>query len=258
MTMNYSHIINEMVWSYSRIGKFETCPYQFLLSYIFGVEKKRLFFSDYGSFIHSIIEKYFNKDLKKRELSTYYLSEFQRNVVGKAPNISIFENYFQQGLSYLNNFDFPYSNVIAVEKKFHFRIGKRKFIGIVDAIADDNGIIIIDNKSRSLKPYSNRKKPTLSDMELDNYFKQLYLYSVGIKKEYKSLPKALGFNCFRTQTSIIEPFDNDRYIKTKKWATNTIDTIINNTDWSPKINYFICNNLCDVCHHCEYHSLGKR
>ncbi|MGN1156970.1 MAG: PD-(D/E)XK nuclease family protein, partial [Agathobacter sp.] len=64
--MNCSHIIDDMVWSYSRITSYETCPYRFFLTYILKLEKKRLFFSDYGSFIHSIIEKYLNGELKKK------------------------------------------------------------------------------------------------------------------------------------------------------------------------------------------------
>lgn len=247
-----------MVWSYSRITSYETCPYRFFLTYILKLEKKRLFFSDYGSFIHSIIEKYLNGELKKKELDKYYLSEFQKNVVGRAPNLSIFKNYFQQGLHYMKNFTFPYNNVLEVEKKINFTIGDKPFVGFIDAVANDVGIDIVDNKSRDLKQRSTCKKPTKSDKELDKYLRQLYLYSIGVKNEYKQLPENLCFNCFRSETVIIEPFNKEKFKEAQEWALGMIDTIRNTTEWNPNIDYFVCRYLCDQNHNCDYYRLSER
>ena len=71
--MKYSNIISDFTWSYSRINQFEMCPYAFLLNYIKHTPKKPLFFSDYGSFIHKLIEQYLNGELKKDELAGEYL-----------------------------------------------------------------------------------------------------------------------------------------------------------------------------------------
>lgn len=256
--MNCSHIIDEMVWSYSRITTYETCPYRFFLTYILKLDKKRLFFSDYGSFIHSIIEKYLTGELKRKELDRYYLSEFQNNVVGRAPNLSIFKNYFQQGLLYMKNFTFPYDNVLEVEKKINFEIKGKPFVGFIDAVAKDTGVIVVDNKSRDLKQRSTRKKPTKSDEELDKYLRQLYLYCIGILNEYKELPEKLCFNCFRSGTIITEPFVQEKFEDAQNWALEMIDTIRNTTEWTPNIDYFVCNHLCDMCHHCEYNRLSER
>lgn len=256
--MNCSHIIDEMVWSYSRITTYETCPYRFFLTYILKLDKKRLFFSDYGSFIHSIIEKHLTGELKKSELDKYYLSEFQNNVVGRAPNLSIFKNYFQQGLLYMKNFTFPYSNVLEVEKEISFNIKGKPFVGFIDAVAKDTGIVVVDNKSRDLKQRSTRKKPTKSDEELDKYLRQLYFYCIGILNEYKELPEKLCFNCFRSGTVITEPFVQEKFEDAQNWALEMIDTIRNTTEWTPNVDYFVCNHLCDMCHHCEYNRLSER
>lgn len=254
--MKCSHIIDEMVWSYSRITTYETCPYRFFLVYILNVEKQRLFFSDYGSFMHSIIEKYLTGVLKKCELDKYYLSEFYNNVKGKAPNISIFKNYFQQGLEYVKNFSFPFSDIVEVEKKVSFDIGDKKFVGIIDAVAkDENGLIVIDNKSRNLKPRNPKKKTTKSEIELNKYLRQLYIYSKAVAQEYNQTPQKLCFNCFRNKSTIVEPFEFEAFEKSQRWALEMIETIRNTEEWMPKLDYFVCNHLCDVCSHCEYKQL---
>lgn len=256
--MNCSHIIDEMVWSYSRLTTFETCPYRFFLTYILKLDKKRLFFSDYGSFVHKIIEKYLTGELESDRMEMYYLTEWKNNVFGQAPNSSIFKNYFQQGLQYMRNFSFPYENIVKVEKKIEFKINEKPFVGFIDAVAADSGIIIVDNKSRDLKQRSGRKKPTKTDCELDKYLRQLYLYSTDIYNEYQKFPAELCFNCFRSGTVIKEPFVKEKYDDTQDWALDLIDTIRNTDDWVPNVDYFVCNYLCDVCHHCEYNHLSER
>lgn len=250
--MNYSHIIDDMVWSYSRITAYEDCPYRFYLTYIHKVPKNRNFFSDYGSFMHLIIQKYLIGELQRDELVSYYLMHFRTNVVGNAPSLSVFQNYFGQGIEYLRNIQLPKDETIGVEKDVSFRVGDREFIGYIDRVSRGDGIDITDNKSRSLKPRTHRKKPTKSDDELDKYLRQLYLYSVAIEQEYGVLPKQLIFNCFRTQTIIKEPFNIDSYEKTKKWALETIDNISKESDWKPNIDWFRCKYLCDRSSQCEY------
>lgn len=250
--MNYSFIISDMTWSYSRITAYEDCPYRFYLTYIKKTKGVRHFFTDYGSFMHLIIEKFLTGELKKSELVGYYLTNLKRNVIGKAPSQTIFQNYFRQGLAYLSQIEEPDNEVIGVEKKVEFMLDDKNFIGYIDKVSKCDGIEITDNKSRALKQRSTRKKPTKTDEELDKYLRQLYIYSIAIEKEYGELPKSLIFNCFRTQTTIKEPFDIVAYEDTKKWALNTIDTITKESEWKPNIEWFKCKHLCDVCAECEY------
>ena len=256
--MKYSYIINEMVWSHSRITTYEMCPYKFFLTYILKLPKQRLFFSDYGSYAHSIIEKKLNGELTDEELDVYYLLNFRDNVIGKAPNTKIFQNYFKQGLSYFGDFNFPYSNILDVEANMEFSICGKNFVGIIDAVASNDGLIIIDNKSRNLKQRSTRSKQTKSDIELDKYLRQLYLYSIPLHDKYGSYPKELCFNCFRNSTIIRELFNESALEETKDWALGLIDAIEQESEWSPNMEYFRCRYLCDVAHHCEYNCLNER
>lgn len=253
--MKCSHIIDEMTWSYSRITAYEDCPYRFYLKYIKKTMGVRHFFADYGSFIHLIIQKFLTGELKKDELVGYYLTNFRGNVVGKAPNSTIFMNYFQQGLDYLKNIKLPEEKTIGVEKEVSFELGGKEFIGYIDMISGDKDISIIDNKSRALKPRTKRAKPTKTDIELDKYLRQLYIYSIPIINEFHRYPKSLCFNCFRTQTEIVEPFNLEAYEETKKWALNTIENISNEEKWKPNIEWFRCKHLCDVCNECEYYQM---
>ena len=52
--------------------------------------------------------------------------------------------------------------------------------GVIDLVgrSDTGGLVIVDHKSRALKPRSKRKKPTKTNQELDEYLRQLYLYAV--------------------------------------------------------------------------------
>ena len=250
--MNYSHIIDDMCWSYSRITAYEDCPYRFYLRYIQKVSKNRNFFADYGSFLHLIIQKYLTGELKESELVGYYLMRFRTEVVGKAPSQQIFKNYFRQGLEYLKSMKPPEDETIGVEKEVSFRVGDKEFIGYIDRVSKGDGIEIIDNKSRALKERTKRKKPTKADMELDEYLRQLYIYSIPIKDEYGVYPKNLVFNCFRTQTVIREPFNIDAYEATKQWALNTIDVITKESEWKPNIDWFKCKYLCECSSQCEY------
>lgn len=257
--MKYSHIIENFTWSYSRINTFEMCPYQFFMTYIKPADKEQLFFSGYGLFIHKIIERYLNGELSKKDLVPYYLQNFRKNIVANAPSQSIFKSYFEQGLEYLQNIDFPYLTPLDIEKRVNFFVGDYPFTGIIDCVAEDEkGIVILDNKSRTLKPRSKRKKPTRSDEELDSYLRQLYLYSVAVKDLYGKYPHKLCFNCFRSCELISEPFLYEKLDSTLKWVHDSIEKIKENDDWGPDIEYWKCRYLCDVHDQCDYWQMNRR
>lgn len=244
-----------MTWSYSRITSFEDCPYRFLLNYILHKDKKKQFFSEYGGFVHELIAKYLTDEFDKDELSYYYLKNFQNVVPKNAPNFKVYSNYFNQGLEYLDSLNLPDNKTIAVEKRTDFEIEGKKFVGIIDLIQQDSGLIICDHKSRALKPRSKGKRYLKTDEELDKYLRQLYLYSIPVKEIYGEYPKQLRFNCFRTQTVITEPFSVKDFEKTKVWAVKMISKIEENDNWKPNAELFKCKYICDHCLNCEYYKM---
>ena len=255
--MRYDLVIAPIEWSYSRLTAYEDCPYAWLQKYVFGVEGESKFFAEYGSFMHSILQLYLTGKLKKEQLTTYYLTHFLSQVSAKAPTSKIHSSYFEQGRQYLKVLSFPQRNILQVEDKMKFNFAGYPFVGIVDVVSEDeNGkLYITDHKSRALKERSNRKKPTQSDIELDKYLRQLYIYAYAVEKSIGRFPDYLEFNCFRTQTWICEPFQYERLIEVEAWAKQLIETIIQTARWPANLDLWFCKYLCDCSGECEYTSL---
>lgn len=256
--MNLQHVISQMTWSYSRIRCFEDCPYKFFLTYIKCYPEERRFFASFGSFVHEILASYLNGELHKDELTQYYILNFSREVEGKAPSDKIFANYFSSGYDYLKCCPLSPENTIAVELPVDFELNGNRFTGFVDYIRQEGETMILgDHKSRALKPRSNRKKPTLSDKELDKYYEQLYLYCKPVYELYGKFPDFLEFNCFRTGTVISEPFDIEKYSMVLEKFSIAPKTIANNEKWNPSLEFFKCRYLCGKNAACEYYQTNE-
>lgn len=249
----YRELINDMTWSYSRISCFDQCPYRWYMKYISGMDEEPMFYTSYGSFMHKLIEKYFTGKLTKSEMKLEFLSNFSKEVKGQRPPAGTVEKYIKSGIKYLDGFEpFPF-NMIGVELKVDFTINGNRFVGFIDYLGEKDGeYYIVDNKSRDLKPRSKRKKPTQKDKELDDMLVQLYIYAAAVKEKYGKFPKALCFNCFKSQTFIVEPFNKDAYERAIEWATKSIEIIKNEEDFLPSVDYFSCYNLCGLGSECCY------
>ena len=249
--MIYKELIKDMTWSYSRIESFVDCPYRWFLKYIKKCKGIPLFYSSYGTFMHRLIEGYYNDEVAKDELSLEFLCGFSTNVRGERPRSSTVEKYIQEGKKYFENFaPFPYSKV-EVEGRFDYKIGRLPFVAYIDFLGEKDGdLYIIDNKSRDLKPRVNKERK--SNETLDKMLRQLYLYAAAVKKKYKQYPKSLCFNCFRTGVFIEEPFIKTEYDKTIAWAQQQIKKIENESDFLPIVDFFKCRHLCEVKEDCIY------
>lgn len=251
----YYPLIHDMTWSYSRISTFDQCPYKFFLKYISDSREVPMFYAEFGSFIHRILEGFYKGELTKDEMLMTFLTDFSSEVKGDRPSAEIVGKYIQKGSEYLRGFEpFPYK-MLEVEKRIDFELNGRRFVGFIDYLGEDSdgGLIIVDNKSRDLKPRSNRKKPTLKDAELDEMLKQLYVYSYGIQEEFGRAPKKLCFNCFKAGVFIEEDFNEVARDDAFRWAFKTIEEIEEEEDFDPSLDYFYCNFLCEVHDDCVYH-----
>lgn len=256
--MKYSQIISSMTWSYSRLRTYEMCPYKFFLTYICAdTKQEKLFYSEYGLIVHEIIADYYTKGLTRNEMVSIFTRRYLDEVSEKAPTSEIRVNFFTQGVSFFKHGKFPDGEVIAVEKHVDFDIGGRRFTGFIDLVLKnaDGDMEIWDHKSHKLK-HGKRKQKTKADDEIDKYLVQLYLYSHAIAQSgmEKNL-KSLCFNCYRSQTHLKEPFDIVKYREAERWATDTINRILNTEEWLPNVEPFVCRNLCDVHEQCEYYQM---
>lgn len=254
--VSYKPLIDDMVWSYSRIESFNDCPYRFFLRYIKRFKDDDKFYASYGSFMHKILERYYKGELPREDMLTTFLTDFKKEVRGLRPKESIVQKYISAGCEYLKSFSpFPFE-MIDVEKRIEFKIGKYDFVCYIDYLGydEDGTICVVDNKSRNLKPRSNREKPTVKDRELDSMLKQLYLYAAAVEQEYGVLPKLLCFNCFKSGVFIKEQFDIQKYEETKQWAVECIEKISQTEFFEPDTDFFSCIYICGVSDYCEYNT----
>lgn len=256
--VSYLPLIEDMVWSYSRIESFNDCPYRFFLKYISKCKDADKFYASYGSFMHKLIENYYRGILSKDEMLTEFLTGFSKNVKGTRPQESTVQKYIRCGVEYLKGFQpFKYP-MVEVEKRVEFEIEGLKFVGYIDYLGEENGeYYIIDNKSRDLKPRSNREKPTVKDKELDSMLRQLYIYSAAVKQEYGKFPKALCFNCFKSGVFIEEPFRKEAYNEAISWVKRSVVDIKSTDDFYPNREFFSCYYICGVSDDCVYDQMAR-
>lgn len=251
--MIYRPLIEDMVWSYSRLKCFEDCPYRWYMKYICNLPDNPRFYSSFGSFVHKLLESYYKGKIKKEDLPREFLLGFSENVKGERPSEKIVSNYIDQGLLYFRTFEPVDMNVIAVEKKFDYKIDGIPFIGFADLVCEKNGdLYIVDHKSKDLKPRSNRKKETQNDRDLDETLRQLYIYAEAVKQTYGEYPTGLCINCFRTGVFIEEPFQYEEFCKTIDWAKRTVEEIMDVDSFHPWIEYFPCKYICGLNEECCY------
>lgn len=207
--------------------------------------------------MHSIMQQYLTGVLTKNELVPYYLTHFLTEITGKAPTQKIYQSYLEQGRQYLKTLSFPARKILKVEDEMHFEFAGHPFTGFLDLMSEDEDgkLYITDHKSRALKPRSNRSKPTQSDVELDKYLRQLYIYAHAVHSLYGRYPDYLEFNCFRTNTWICEPFSIERMQEVEEWARDLIDRITSESKWNAHLEFWFCKHLCDVAEECEYEDL---
>lgn len=260
--INYAPLIQSMEWSYSRVKSFHDCPYRWYLRYIAMPRAKKvdMFFSNYGKFVHEILADFYLGKITAKEAYVKYIKDFKSAVKVYYPYGNTYSQYYRDGKAYMESLCMPDSEIIGVEEEAKFTIDGIPFIGFLDRIDRDpetGKISIVDHKSRKLKQRSNRKKPTKTDIELDEYCRQLYIYSTYIKDKYGEFPEKICFNCFRSGEMIEEIFDINKYNEAVEWAVKSVREIEKTNDFKPEIDWFKCNNLCEMNEYCEYFSINK-
>lgn len=252
-------LIEDMTWSYSRIKSFDDCPYGWFLRYIRGEEGVPLFYSSFGSFVHELLAGFYRGELTRDEMKTKYIFGFRENVKGERPPGDVASNYFAKGLEYITNFEPLPFKILGVEEEVRFSACGMNLLGYIDLVGEDeDGLAVIDHKSRDLRGRSKRKKPTMKDTELDDMLRQLYIYSAAVEQKYGRLPAKLVFNCYRTGTVITEPFVAEKYDEAIRWAHKTVERLKDAEEFYPQYDFFKCRNLCDYHESCCYYEMMCR
>lgn len=253
-------LLDTMTWSFSRLNSFYNCPYEFFLHYIQCNKSENGFFGEYGTLIHTILEKYAKGELSLFELNQYYEEHFNECIPHNTPPnkyVDIRQSYYDKGMEYLDNIDLYLENyeILGVEKKVNFKIKDKDFVGYIDLLVRDketNEIIIIDHKSASIKILKNGSISKPDRRHFLEFKRQLYLYSIPIIKEYGSVSK-LKWNMFKEQKWIEVSWKQEEYDEAVQWAEDTLELIERETLWLPNPDYYYCHYLCGQRNNaCEY------
>ena len=244
-------ILDSITWSYTSVNAYATCPLMFRLSYIDALPKTNNAFAQWGSFCHSILERYYKGGLARSELAAVYRREYRRSVTKRFPYnrfVNLNRSYYEAGHSYFSTFEdgFKGHEILGVEQEIRFSIGGYPFVGFIDLILRDESdgkIVLCDHKSKA-KFKSRAEKAA--------YLRQLYLYALYIKLEYGEYPKTLLFNMFRAGKRVEEPFEENALCEAKQWLAETIRAIYRDCAFAPSPNRFFCDNLCSVGEHCPH------
>lgn len=255
----YSFVIDNMIWSYSRLSSFDECRYRWFMKYILEEQEDEMFYASYGRFMHSILERFYKNEITKEQMLSEYITSYSSQICGERPSEKVAESYFNKGLEYLKSFvPLPYE-VLSVEERMEADLFGHQFVGFPDLVCrDGQEIIIVDNKSKDLKPRSGRAKPTNNDKEIDKMLTQLYIYAEFIKQKYGKYPSGFLFNCFRANTLVYEPFVYERFCEVMDWVKSKISEIRMEENFSPSIEYFFCNYLCGYRKDCVYYPSSKK
>lgn len=242
--------MEDWVWSYSRINTFDQCKYEFFMKYILSLPPVSNFYSEFGSYVHHILKMVHTGEIGKENAIKYFTDKFDENVIsGISTKIRV--DHILSTVEYLSSLK-PVDNIILCEERLFGKISGFDFIGFADLIYQDgDSVIIRDHKSRNLKPKIPGKKRKTDD-ELDRYFRQLYIYANLFRQEYKRRADALEFNCYRVPVLIRENNSDTDEMNTVLSVGKKIREIMNEESFKPNLDYFYCNNLCEMRENCEY------
>lgn len=250
--------LENMKFSYSSVSSFNTCAYGFYLTYIQYEQRSGNFYSDFGSFLHLILQKYFEGELEIMELASYYEEHYEENVKSDAPPYpaGIADRYYADGLRFFEEFDFNKDNyeVVFVEDIIETTHNDIKLVVKPDLVLKDKKTgeyLLLDYKTSN--PFSKDGRPDKKKMA--DYRKQMYLYAYFINhnRDYKISKIRLWF-------VRVNKFDEFDYVEEDagdvvNWFFNGILNIKFEEEFPPcdtVKNKFFCQMLCSVSSSCEY------
>lgn len=256
--MGYAKEINKMTFSFSREHVWEQCPYAFYCKYIEERDGESNFYAANGKIMHSIFERLLKKEITIEDAPKIYSDEFA--LIHETTRESTMEKTFDKCIDYLctvDPIDESQYEIIGVELKLNFKIGKYNFVGYADCVLREivtGRIILVDHKSAD--GFFKKDGITPLKNQIDNYeaYKhQMYIYCKGLKDCFGYDVDTIIWHHFKQngKLSIIE-FNKSEYEGTLRWAVETIEEIKKDKKFDCNKSYMMCYQLCDFRNDCEY------
>ena len=253
----YKMVTDNMVYSFSSVSSFKTCPLMFKLTYINSEDRGKNWYADFGLLMHEVLEKYFKGELDIMELSTFYEENYSKLVTSPPPPYpaGIAVRYYEDGLEFLNNFDFQKDNynIISIEDEIKTTFNDIKLVVKPDLVLQEKStgdVILFDYKTSN--PFKDDKP---DKKKIKDYVNQTYLYSYFINhtKDIKISKIKLWF--VRINKWYEFDYNEEEAGNVVNWF---YDGILNirfeeNFDHCDTVKgKFFCQNLCSVSSQCPF------
>lgn len=254
---NYDLILDGMNFSYSAINTFDTCKLSFKMTYIDSEERMGNAFGEFGSYIHSILEKFFKDELDLFKLVDYYKKHYKESVKCSfpvfPPNMS--DKYYEQGLEFFTNFNFDKSQyeIVYIEEKIKTEYKDFSFVFIPDLVAKDKRTgeyVLFDYKTANLYTKDRPIKKKIEDIK-----KQIHLYSYFLWHTKQIEISKIYIWAIRNNKTIELPYDQFYGFNTLEWLEETVGEIKQEQEWGyDNSQPYFCQNLCSVRFVCPFMS----
>ena len=256
MTNEYNFILDGIIFSFSSVGSYKTCPYAFKLSYIDHKERKNNFYGEYGSFLHEILQKYFTGELEIWDLSLYYQNNYDTMVKTSPPPYpkNMAQTYYDDGLNFFDNFEFDKNKyeIILIEDSVYTQYNGIKFIAKPDLVLKEKETgkyILFDYKTSKLKGNKFDAK------KLDDYKIQFYFYAWSLYAERNIKIDEITIWFVRDGKMVNVPIDLFEVANVVVGFEEVIKKIKDDTEWkanTDRSNDYFCSFLCGVSPFCSY------
>lgn len=246
-----------MTFSFSRLHAYEQCGYAFYLRYIEGRIPESNFYAANGKCMHEVLANVFSGITPIEQCAYDYANRFEE--ILETTKQSIMDNTFEKCMNYLCSLepiDEKKYEVLSVEEKLSFNIGKFRFVGYADLVLRDrqNGeVILVDHKQAN---HFLKKDGTPLKNQSENFFAykhQMYLYCKGIKDCMGLNVSRIVWNHYKDDGALtIIPYVQEDYDESMAWALDCIGRIKKDKRFGCKKSYILCSLLCDFRNDCEY------
>lgn len=252
----YKNMLDNMVWSYSRLTCYEHCPYSWYRRYIEEEVGEGSFYADNGKAMHTVFEELTKGTLSFEDAPMRYLELFEE--IENTTKANIMDKTFDACIGYLCEIPediIEEYHVVGSELKVDFTVGDYNFVGYIDLLLQDldDSLIIVDHKSadpflkKNGEPYANSKE------QFEGYKKQLYLYALAVYQKFGEFPSKLVFHHFKGSGKLtVVEFDKAELDKTVEWAISVINKIYKDETFDAVTKTGYCYRLCDYRKDCDY------
>lgn len=255
--MSYTKIFNDMTWSFSRLHTWEQCPYAFYLKYIEQRPGESNYYAENGKCMHEVFQAILTNEIPLEECTKLYSRKY--DLICEKTKQSIMEHTYATCMDYLSVIDGIEKKkyeILGVELKLTFKIGKYKFVGYADLVVknkEKEEIILIDHKQAThfLKKDGTPLKSQISKFMA--YKHQMYLYCKGLKECFHIQVDKIVWHHFKEDGKLtIIPFAKEDCEETMEWAVTCIENIKKDKSFVNHPTFILCSALCDYRNDCEY------